>query len=336
VLTATTALTLAALLADARCGVEIARVLDRLGARGEAIVPLAPDPVGDRGALIPTGALGVWVRVTVQADGEPLLERVTAAQVERQRFGERCEAIDDGAKERPPEENAWGDAALAETLAAGGAGVILLWSPHMPLSVDAYGILEALTREMGLRLVAVLHPDADLAYARSIAAERGLPSGALRLLGGIELAFRGMTRHAPSFQVFAEGRLAGPVLPGYKDRATLRLAIERALHGAYGADAAQAERRTLFLEESPVQRFCTSSSHCVRERLMKAQGASPVLKGFIAGAHDDSHRLPIASAASRRAGSVKRFAKETSRFGSTTAKRNRFGPSVSFGTVFAM
>jgi hypothetical protein len=125
----------------------------------------------------------------------------------------------------------------------------------MPLSVDAYGVLEALSREMGLELVAVLHPDADPSYARSIAAERGIPPSALRVLGGIDLAFRGMTRHAPSFQVFARGRLAGPVLPGYKDREALRLAIERALAGGYGAGAAQAERSAFFLSASPFQRF---------------------------------------------------------------------------------
>jgi hypothetical protein len=165
----------------------------------------------------------------VDPGGEPFLERFTDALVERRRFGETCEAIDDGAKERPAELNAWNDAALREKLSAGGAGVILLWSPHMPLSVDAYGVLEALTREMDLDFVAVLHPDADPSYARSVAVERGIPASALRPLGGIELAFRGITTHAPSLQVFAAGRLAGPIVRGYRDGPALRAAIERAL-----------------------------------------------------------------------------------------------------------
>jgi hypothetical protein len=222
-------LTLAAFLAGARCQDEVVQELDRLGARAESMAALAPDPLGARAALVPTRTLGVWVRVTVDPGGQPFLERVTAALVERRRFGESCGPIDDGAKERPAEIGTWNDAALREKLSAGGAGVILLWSPHMPLSVDAYEALEALTREMSLDFIAVLHPDADPSYAQSVALERGIPSSALRPLGGIELAFRGITRHAPSLQVFAAGRLAGAVVPGYRDRASLRAAIERAL-----------------------------------------------------------------------------------------------------------
>jgi hypothetical protein len=227
------ALTLAAFLAGARCEGEVRRELERLGARVDAIYPLAPDPLAARAALLPTAALGVWVRVTVDPKSEPMLERVTATLVERFRFGETCKLLDDGRSEHPIEKNAWSDAALAEILGGGGAGVILLWSPHMPLSIDAYGHVEALSREMGLDFIAMLHPEADPSYARSVALTRGIPSSALRPLGGIELAFRGMTTHAPSFQVFAAGRLKGPVVPGYRDRAALRLAIERALGGGY-------------------------------------------------------------------------------------------------------
>ncbi len=222
-------LSLGTLLSGARCENEVLRELDRFRGRADAIVPIAPHTTGARAALLPTDSLGVWIRVTVDASGEPLVEWVTEALVERRRFGETCRPVDGGREGLPIDANAWSDTSLAETLATGGAGVILLWSPHMPLSVDAFGLLEALTGEMGISLVAILHPGADPSYARSVALERGMRPSALRPLGGIELAFRGMTTHAPSILVFARGRFAGPVLPGYRDRAGFKVAIERAL-----------------------------------------------------------------------------------------------------------
>jgi hypothetical protein len=224
------ALTLAALLTGARCEKEVRRELETWGARLDAVFPSASDPTGVRAALLPTQALGVWVRLAVDMRGEPLVERVTAALVEGRSYGPRCEAVSLGVQERPIAEDAWTDAALAERLGRSDTGVILLWSPHMPLSVDAFDVLEALTRELGIDLVAILDPASDPSYAREVARERGIPSESLRPLGGIELAFRGMTTHAPSVQVFAGGRLAGPVVPGYRDRPGYRLSIERALH----------------------------------------------------------------------------------------------------------
>jgi hypothetical protein len=222
-------LTLAALLAGARCEKEVQRELETWGARVDAVFPSASDPTGVRAALLPTRALGVWVRLTVDPRGETLVERITAALVEGRRFGPGCEAIEVGREERSIAADAWTDAALTERHNEGDTGVVLLWSPHMPLSIDAYAVLEALTREMGLDLVPMLDPASDPAYARAVALERGMPASALRPLGGIELTFRGITTHAPSVQVFTQGRLAGPVVPGYRDRAGFRLSIERAL-----------------------------------------------------------------------------------------------------------
>jgi hypothetical protein len=223
------ALTLAALLAGARCEKEIRRELEDWGARLDSIYPLAGDTAGARAALLPTPSIGVWVRLTVDPGGEVLVERVTAGLVEGRRFGPGCEAVTVGREERSIVEDAWTDAALAERLLRRDTGVILLWSPHMPLSVDAYEILHALTREMGIDFVAILDPASDPSYAREVARERGMPLSALRPLGGVELAFRGLTTHAPSIQLFSEGRLVGSMVPGYRDREGFRLTIERVL-----------------------------------------------------------------------------------------------------------
>lgn len=189
-----------------------------------------PGPEGTRRARVPTGTLGVWVQIAVSPAREVWLERVSASLRESRRFGPRCEVVDvseaTGVERR---RDGFTDGALAARLARGDTGVILVWSPHMPLSVDQYEVLAAVAREMGLALVPVLDPVADTGYARRVATERGLPEAALQPLAGIELAFRGMTTHAPSVQVFSGGRLVGPVLYGYRSVDAARLAIRGVL-----------------------------------------------------------------------------------------------------------
>jgi hypothetical protein len=217
---------LVVLLADARCGGEVRDQLSEWRARVEDVRSDASGPTGTRFARIPTPELGVWVRLGVEPRGEAQLERITEARVEEVGFGASCERLHAESEVRPFDPEAWTDAALVERLRRGDKGIILLWSPHMPLSIDAVLELAALTEEMGIGLVPLLDPAADAAYAKSVGRERGLPPSALRPLGGVELAFRGMTTHAPSLQAFAEGRLVGPVLPGYRGRNGFRQAIE--------------------------------------------------------------------------------------------------------------
>lgn len=219
-----------AALDDGRCADAAWRQLQSWGVIADRALADPPAPDGTRGGRMPTSALGVWVQVAVSPAGEVWLERVSASVRESRRFGPACEPL--AASESAlaqPREPGFTDDALASRLARGDAGVILVWSPHMPLSVDQYDVLASVTRDMGLAFVAVLDPVADAGYARRVARERGLPEAALQPLDGIELAFRGMTTHAPSVQVFADGRLVGPVLYGYRAADTARLAIRGVL-----------------------------------------------------------------------------------------------------------
>jgi len=216
------------MLSGARCADAARDQLREWSAALDRAIAEPPDPLGDRAARVPTGALGVWVRLTMDPAGEVMLERVTAADLESRRFGPSCEPILSRAT-RPVVEGVFTDRDLAARLAQGDTGVILVWSPHMPLSVDQYGVLAAVTKELGLSLVTVLDPGADVDYARRVAAERQLPSSATQPIGGIELAFRGVTTHAPSVQVFAGGTLNGRVLYGYRSHDAARLAITEVL-----------------------------------------------------------------------------------------------------------
>jgi hypothetical protein len=226
------------LLASTRCADAALRQLDAWDARPAASLPDPPGPTGYRGLRIPTSRLGVWLRLLAAPGGDILIERITEDAAESLDFDARCAArttmsritagLPSDADVHPFREP-WRDASLADRLAVGDTGIILVWSPHMPLSVDQYAILRSAATDLGLAFVPMLDPVADAGYAERIAAERGLRIEALRPLRGIELAFRGMTTHTPSVQLFSGGRLVGPVLFGYRGAEGMRAAILGAL-----------------------------------------------------------------------------------------------------------
>ena len=218
-----------ALLAGARCQATIRGQLeDWDGQLGAAIAEPAM-PTGLRSVRLPTGAMGIWLRATEERPGELFIERITATRLERLHFGEGCGASESAVALPPVAARTFSDSELIMRVARTDRGVVLLWSPHMPLSVDQHAVLADVARELGLVVVPVLDPAADRAYADRVALERGLSPESTRPLAGVELAFRGMTTHTPSLQVFAAGELAGPVLYGYRNAAALRLALETTL-----------------------------------------------------------------------------------------------------------
>ena len=217
------------LLAGVRCEAVVRRQLSEWDAQLGSAVADPAEPTGGRSARVPTRAIGLWVRIVEETPHEVAIERVTATRVERLRFDEDCGGTEFTVATTVPPPGAFGDSDLITRVAREDRGVFLLWSPHMPLSVDQHAVLAPVGRDLGLVVVPLLDPAADAGYAARVAVERGLSAEATRPLGGVELAFRGMTTHTPSLQVFAGGRLVGPVLYGYRGAAALRLALEQAL-----------------------------------------------------------------------------------------------------------
>ena len=216
------------LLAGARCA-DAARILLRdWSAVLDHTIVEPSSPTGDRSIRMPTTTLGLWVRLTVDQAGDVELIQVRDSVATSLTFGPSCTRLPEERHETRLQQGL-SDRDLAARLAKGDSGVILVWSPHMPLSVDQYDVLVGVTKELGLSLIAVLDPGANVDYARRVASERQMPSSAAQSIGGIELAYRGMTTHAPSVQVFADGKLKGRVLYGYRSHDAARLAITAVL-----------------------------------------------------------------------------------------------------------
>jgi hypothetical protein len=219
-----------AMLAGVRCEATVRNQIQEWDGDLAAALPDTPAPTGLRSVRVPTGSMGLWLRVVEESLHQVAIERVTATRVERLRFDDACAAAEFAVATPVPPPGAFTDSELIARVARGERGVFLLWSPHMPLSVDQHAVLTEVARELGLTVIPLLDPAADTGYAARVARERGLPPEATRPLGGIELAFRGLTTHTPSLQVFSGGTLIGPVLYGYRGGAALRQTLDSVLH----------------------------------------------------------------------------------------------------------
>ena len=95
------------------------------------------------------------------------------------------------------------------------SGVLYVWSPHMPYSVSGLMELNRLTKKLGIYVIPLLDPYADLGLALQIARNQHLRPEALRKLSSRVLLSRGMTLHFPSMTLYSDGKIVGPMVPGY-------------------------------------------------------------------------------------------------------------------------
>lgn len=162
-----------------------------------------------------TRTMGVWL-IEQTSPTATALTRVEAGRVERVEWGAGCLPTRRAAARPTAMAPAFTDADLLTLVESGASGVIYLWSPHLPLSVDGYAHVAAAADRHGVRVEPLLATDADRRFAAEAVASGRLPATALRAADAVELEFRGLALHAPAVLVFAGGRLRGAVLPGYK------------------------------------------------------------------------------------------------------------------------
>ena len=158
----------------------------------------ASGPFGDRTWRLPTRRAGTWVAVSVDLWAMPTLARIDEHGTTRTHFGPSCTPTQ--SRERAAAANqpadTFGDDDLAALMSDGTPGVIYVWSPHMPLSVDAYHHVVRATADLGVTMTALLDRAVDLSYAESIAASAAIPEDARRTFRSVELTFRNATVHA--------------------------------------------------------------------------------------------------------------------------------------------
>jgi hypothetical protein len=175
--------------------------------------------------------MGVWIVLRIERDGRPSVARIDPERTTWVSFDRQCGMSSTiTATELPAaRRDALSDDELRQILASARQGVVYLWSPHMPLSVDGYPSVREVADRLGITFIGLLDPMADSDYASNVAAAAGLPSDALRTFRSVELMARQLTLHAPSLLVFSEAEFKGVALPGYRETAMYEAVIRRQL-----------------------------------------------------------------------------------------------------------
>ena len=212
---------------DMRCSIAVRDTLAIWETTGEMFRD-ATGPFGDRTWRLATRRLGTWVALSVDPWALPTLTRIDEHGTTRIRFEPSCTLTRSHERALPidPPADTFSDDDLAALVSDGTPGVIYVWSPHMPLSVDAYHQVVQASEDLGVTMTALLDPGVDPGYAKTVAGSSAIPKGALRPFRSVDLRFRNATMHAPSLLVYARGRMLGLAVPGYRDAAGYRTTIE--------------------------------------------------------------------------------------------------------------
>jgi hypothetical protein len=208
-----------------RCAEAVGRQLQVWGA--------VPPPRVEPGATMrhwPTGQLGTWV-TEVRAEATVALLRVTPSQSTRLEWSDTCAVRAEDWPRPAAAAPRFSDADLTTLVSSGRPGVLYVWSPHMPLSVDGYQALAAAATARGLAVHAMLEPGADRAFAQASLDRGGLPREALRVADSVELWHRDVHLHTPVILAYARGRIAGDAWPGYHSAEEYGHFLDRALAG---------------------------------------------------------------------------------------------------------
>lgn len=183
-----------------------------------AATPRRQPPGIDGGTVVhwPTDALGVWVVETHDAAGDTAaLRRVAASGVTEVVWSTTCQPTTTEHPRRPLSGSHFTDADLQQLLDTNARGLLYLWSPHMPLSVEGVATMRAVGARLGLPVTVLLDPNADHTAATAVIAAHGWPPAHGRRIDSTELLFRDVLVHAPSLQAYAGGQLVGSPYPGF-------------------------------------------------------------------------------------------------------------------------
>jgi hypothetical protein len=188
---------------------------------------LAPYPVPREAS--PTSEIGVWLERWTLESGAVELRRVSAHETRTARVaGSEC-VIELAAHRRQYDSTvmatSFTDAALRDVVRANARGMIYVWSPGMPLSIQGFAEARAAAASLGIAFTAVVADarpgELDSLRVVSRVAARIAPSDS-RAMESVELVYRNATVHYPAVVLYKDGAILDAVIPGYKGRDTYR------------------------------------------------------------------------------------------------------------------
>lgn len=120
----------------------------------------------------------------------------------------------------PVAKGGFDDAALRQTMAKNPWGVIYVWTPYMPLSVEAIKNIKEAVKAKGGDVKVVMDPWADPAEAKKWAAKKMISAEDMTPATSDELIAREMRLHYPITYIYKDGFVSNRDYVGWKSAPT--------------------------------------------------------------------------------------------------------------------
>lgn len=217
----------AEVLAGLSCRAEITPVLSTVAKHREWTADIGVYDTA-RTYRSPSDEIGKWIEFRIFRKDMVQIVIRTAYKVQEYSFGSAggsvgCKidyASHDFKYDTKRMKNAFSDASLNELLKKYRRGIIYVWSPNMPFSVQGMDVIRAAGRRMKIPVFMLADPHASRVDVNRVVAS--LPNESF------ELFQRGVGVHYPTIVMFKNGRIVGPSLPGVKSESIYQeLILER-------------------------------------------------------------------------------------------------------------
>jgi len=161
----------------------------------------------------------VWIERWTLPDGAVELRRTSAETTDIARVDDEGCRVSRRTLRRSFDSSATAgaltDAALRRQVESAPRGIVYVWSPGMPLSVQGLEAARRAARTLGVAFTATM-VEAGPGYPRPAATS---PTDA-RAMESVELMYRNATVHYPAVQLYRDGQMLDGVIPGYKSETT--------------------------------------------------------------------------------------------------------------------
>jgi hypothetical protein len=182
----------------------------------------------------PTTTIGSWIRMDIQKNKTIVLQKMTAKMIVNKVFendGNSClgeVAVRAVKYDEKYLAKSFTDTQLINSLTKNKKGIIYVWSPNMPLSVEGLEYLKRHATKMGVHVTAVVDPNSPKSAIQKLVASGKISKDAMKPLESYELIQRGGLVHFPAFFSYSNGKLSrGPKLGYENDKQTLNYLKEQ-------------------------------------------------------------------------------------------------------------
>lgn len=166
----------------------------------------------------PSNAIGSWIQIEKTREGKLHARKLSPSiMLEALWLQNNClPAIAPTPLSRKIVANEFNDMHLKKLVDEKKTGIIYLWSPQMPLSIQGVNNIIKATKQQQLNLTVLLDSNADLAQAKKMQEENKWPTSFLARANSLELEMRNAFIHFPNLLFYSHQKMQMEIAPGLK------------------------------------------------------------------------------------------------------------------------